>query len=186
MSPIGALPADGRGSCPAVPLRVAVQDPRRLVREGLAALLAAEPDLEVVAAVAHARTVDRRADVIVGPAGADVPATGSARLVPFDDGGSFVDLVRAIRSPAPHIPTPRAPVHRGTEAPRLTPREVQVMAGIAGGLSSTQVAADLGISRKSVDNHKQRIFGKLGVQSQAHAVAVTAAHGLLGAGRAGC
>ncbi len=54
------------------------------------------------------------------------------------------------------------------------------MQGIANGLASAQVAMSLGITRKSVENHKQRIFAKLGVQSQAHAVAVSIDAGLLG------
>lgn len=36
---------------------------------------------------------------------------------------------------------------------------------------SEQTAMALGISRKSVDNHKQRIFGKLRAHNAAHAVA---------------
>jgi DNA-binding CsgD family transcriptional regulator len=53
------------------------------------------------------------------------------------------------------------------------------MQGIAKGLATAQVAVSLGITRKSVENHKQRIFAKLGVQSQAHAVAVAVGSGLL-------
>ena len=41
------------------------------------------------------------------------------------------------------------------------------------------LAVSLGITRKSVENHKQRIFAKLGVQSQANAVAVAVGSGLL-------
>jgi DNA-binding CsgD family transcriptional regulator len=36
------------------------------------------------------------------------------------------------------------------------------------------------VSPKTVDNHKQRIFSKLGVQNQAHAVALAHRIGLLG------
>jgi DNA-binding CsgD family transcriptional regulator len=37
----------------------------------------------------------------------------------------------------------------------------------------------MGISPKTVENHKQRIFSKLGVQNQAHAVAVAVRQGLV-------
>jgi DNA-binding CsgD family transcriptional regulator len=37
----------------------------------------------------------------------------------------------------------------------------------------------MGISPKTVENHKQRIFAKLGVQNQAHAVAVAMRSGLV-------
>jgi DNA-binding CsgD family transcriptional regulator len=43
----------------------------------------------------------------------------------------------------------------------------------------------MGISPKTVENHKQRIFSKLGVQNQAHAVSVALRQGLLTAGPMG-
>jgi DNA-binding CsgD family transcriptional regulator len=46
------------------------------------------------------------------------------------------------------------------------------------------VAEAMGISPKTVENHKQRIFSKLGVQNQAHAVAVAMRQGLLSASAA--
>ena len=45
--------------------------------------------------------------------------------------------------------------------------------------TTRRVAAHMGISPKTVENHKQRIFCKLGVQNQAHAVAVAMRRGLL-------
>jgi DNA-binding CsgD family transcriptional regulator len=41
------------------------------------------------------------------------------------------------------------------------------------------VAAALGISTRTVEQHKQRIFERLGVQNQAHAVAIALRAGLL-------
>jgi two-component system nitrate/nitrite response regulator NarL len=54
----------------------------------------------------------------------------------------------------------------------LTDRERDVLGAIADGLSTKAVAHHLGISVKTVESHKTRIFGKLGVRSQAEAVAV--------------
>jgi len=54
-----------------------------------------------------------------------------------------------------------------------------VLTGISVGCTTQRVAAALGISPKTVENHKQRIFAKLGVQNQAHAVAVASRRGLL-------
>ena len=65
----------------------------------------------------------------------------------------------------------------------LTPREIEVLRHVAGGLMTRQISVALDISPKTVENHKQRIFGKLGVQNQAHAVSVALRGGLLG-GRA--
>jgi DNA-binding NarL/FixJ family response regulator len=57
----------------------------------------------------------------------------------------------------------------GTE---LTGREVEVMGAMSDGLSTKAIAHHLGIAVKTVENHKTRIFDKLGVRSQAQAVAL--------------
>jgi two-component system nitrate/nitrite response regulator NarL len=54
----------------------------------------------------------------------------------------------------------------------LTDRERDVLGAVADGLSTKAVAHHLGISVKTVESHKTRIFAKLGVRSQAEAVAV--------------
>jgi len=54
----------------------------------------------------------------------------------------------------------------------LTERERAVLGAVSDGLSTKAVAHHLGISVKTVESHKTRIFGKLGVRSQAEAVAV--------------
>jgi DNA-binding NarL/FixJ family response regulator len=63
--------------------------------------------------------------------------------------------------------------------PLLTPRELEVLRAIGSGATTRKVAHIMGISPKTVENHKQRIFGKLGVQNQAHAVSVALRRGLL-------
>lgn len=95
-------------------------------------------------------------------------------------------VLRAIRNEAsgcqPMRATDRAPAPAG-ERPVLTSRELAVLSLVSGGLTSKEVSAKLRISHKTVENHKQRIFGKLGVQSQAHAVSVAIRSGLIGAER---
>ena len=81
---------------------------------------------------------------------------------------SVSDLAGAVLGPPAAGQEPTA-----EPASRLTARERDVLGGIAEGLRLEEIADTMGISPKSVENHKQRIFGKLGVQSQAHAVAVT-------------
>jgi DNA-binding CsgD family transcriptional regulator len=167
-------------------VRVVVQDHRRLVREVLVCLLSAEPGIEVVAAVVRAAelsAIGRDFDVLLS-ADEDHPGRRS-RLVQFNDTDSARALVESLRgTPRAGCDDPPVLPEVSTSRPLLTPREVQVMQGIANGLATAQVASSLGITRKSVENHKQRIFGKLGVQSQAHAVAMAVDSGLLGpAGR---
>lgn len=62
--------------------------------------------------------------------------------------------------------------------PALTPREVDVLAAMTDGLAAKAIAARLGVAVKTVENHKIRVFEKLGVRSQAHAVSVAMAYGL--------
>jgi DNA-binding NarL/FixJ family response regulator len=168
-------------------IRIVVQDRRRLVRDGLAGLFLAEPGIEVVAAVARAEELSAISgdfDVLLS---ADADHSGGlSKVVRFNDTDSARDLVNSLRG-LPRQDCDDPPVllpEVSTSRPLLTPREVQVMQGIANGLATAQVAISLGITRKSVENHKQRIYAKLGVQSQAHAVAVAVESGLLGsAGR---
>ncbi len=63
---------------------------------------------------------------------------------------------------------------------RLTPREQQVLALVSRGLVAKQVARQLGISPKTVELHKTRIFRKLGVPNQAAAVWRSVTVGLRG------
>ncbi len=62
--------------------------------------------------------------------------------------------------------------------PELTPREREVLVAMAEGLAAKAIAARLGVALKTVENHKIRVFDKLGVRSQAHAVTVALAYGL--------
>jgi len=62
--------------------------------------------------------------------------------------------------------------------PVLTPRELDILAAMSDGLAAKAIAARLGVALKTVENHKIRIFDKLGVRTQAHAVTMAMAHGL--------
>jgi DNA-binding NarL/FixJ family response regulator len=63
----------------------------------------------------------------------------------------------------------------------LTPREQEVVTAMTDGLAAKAIAARLGVATKTVENHKIRIFEKLGVKSHAHAVTVSIAFGLTAA-----
>ncbi len=49
----------------------------------------------------------------------------------------------------------------------------------AEGIGIKAIARRLGVSVKTVENHKTRLFDKLGVRTQAHAVSLAIGHGLL-------
>jgi DNA-binding NarL/FixJ family response regulator len=61
----------------------------------------------------------------------------------------------------------------------LTARELTILTLVGAGFTSREISSELTISHKTVENHKQRIFGKLGVQNQAHAVSVAMRLGLM-------
>ena len=53
------------------------------------------------------------------------------------------------------------------DMPELTNRELQVLQGIAKGLSNAAMADDMGISSKTVDTHRTNLMKKLSVHSSA-------------------
>jgi HD-GYP domain-containing protein (c-di-GMP phosphodiesterase class II) len=61
----------------------------------------------------------------------------------------------------------------------LTDRELQVLRLLAQGLATKQIARRLSVSSKTVDNHLQRIYPKLGVTTRAGATLYAARAGLL-------
>ena len=63
----------------------------------------------------------------------------------------------------------------------LTAREVQVLELLAEGLPNKAIARQLAISPKTVGNHVERIYIKLGVSNRAGAAMHAMQHGLVGA-----
>ncbi len=94
-----------------------------------------------------------------------------------------LDLVRLPAGPIRRPLPLRDDVAFRPTTPRLTPRESEVVRLVSRGLTASQIATELRISAKTVENHKQRVFRKLDVQSQSHAVSVALRLGLLHAPR---
>jgi len=65
------------------------------------------------------------------------------------------------------------------EPVNLTDRELEVLKAVARGERSKEIAVQLGISERTVKAHLANIYGKLGVDSRAAAIAVAAQRGLL-------
>ncbi|MDE1194380.1 DNA-binding response regulator [Pseudomonas sp. Bc-h] len=70
-------------------------------------------------------------------------------------------------------------VSRKTEENELTPREVQVLVGLAKGLDNKTIARDLAISVRTVETHRLSIRRKLKVDKPAGLVKYAMEHGLL-------
>ena len=56
--------------------------------------------------------------------------------------------------------------------PALTPREVELMQGLAAGHTNQQIARTLHRSEKTIRNQLTRLYGKLGARNRAEAVAI--------------
>ena len=67
---------------------------------------------------------------------------------------------------------------RGDDS-RLTPRELEVLAGVARGLSNAAIGRELFITEATVKTHLLRAFGKLGVDDRTRAVTVAMERGIL-------
>lgn len=90
-------------------------------------------------------------------------------LKPFEP-DELVARVRAVLRRSE--PAPFAPAVASRDSFHLTPRELEILGLLAGGLTQDQIAEQLVIAPKTVATHIERILGKLGVQSRAQAVAV--------------
>jgi HD-GYP domain-containing protein (c-di-GMP phosphodiesterase class II) len=61
----------------------------------------------------------------------------------------------------------------------LTGREVDVLQRLARGATTKEIGAELGLSAKTVDNHIQSIYAKIGVKTRGGATLFAMEHGLL-------
>ncbi len=59
----------------------------------------------------------------------------------------------------------------------LTPREEQVVALVADGLTNREVAAELGLSEHTIKEYLLRIFDKLGISTRVELVLYAVCHG---------
>jgi two-component system, NarL family, nitrate/nitrite response regulator NarL len=191
-----------------VTVRVAVQSPRRLLRDTLAACLAVWPDITVVGRVAEPDGIFelcelRRPDVVILDAGLrlrEFAGRVQALLRRFPELNVIVmyreaseqELAAACRAgvasllPESHgLAAVLAMVKRskGRHARPadggLTDRELEIVVLTGSGHSVPEIAGLLRISPLTVENIKRRVYAKLDVSSSAHAVARAASLGML-------
>lgn len=174
---------------------VAVVHRQAMVAEGIAAGLSRYPwivSTTTATTASEGERVGRMADAAVvdpslpGAAGlAQRLAREGVRVVHLgrDDGAADGEGLRV--SPAAPIASLVAALvpevsHAKPSASRLTAREREVLTLVAHGLTGKQVARHLGISPKTVEMHKSRIYSKLQVPNQAAAVRLALSDGLVG------
>lgn len=68
---------------------------------------------------------------------------------------------------------------RGSPADALTPRELDVLRLLAKGNTNRQIAVLLGLSMRTVENHRANLMGKLGLVSRVELVNYAEEHNLL-------
>jgi two-component system nitrate/nitrite response regulator NarL len=188
--------------------RVAVQSSRRLLRDTLSACLAVQPDITVVGRVAEPDGVAslcglRRPDVVILDAGvrlAEYAGRVRTLMASFPDLNVIVtyreateqELAAACRAgvtsllPESHglaavmalVKRRKKAVVRAAEG-ALTDRELEIVVLTGSGHSVAEIAGLLGISPLTVENIKRRVYAKLDVSSNVHAVAKAASLGLL-------
>lgn len=175
--------SDGDPSGADAPLVVAVVDPRPLVRDRLHSVIDGLDGVHVQAVYAAWSDVPAPVDEDVLWVGPTHNRLVSARQVSLEDVG--VDdpggVLAQLHSPG--VATAPDPADADdvdlTHRP-LSPREAVVLEGIARGRSATEIAEDLGISTKAVENARRRAMEKLDVTTQVEAV--SRAHALRAAG----
>jgi DNA-binding NarL/FixJ family response regulator len=200
-------------------ITTAVQDRRRLSREGLCLLFRAEPDVHVVGAVTSPLDLvdlcdrerphlavfqaDGLPDTVQGVAlvrdrhprvrmigiytglerrqAEETMAAGAHALLSAN--GGIDPILDAIRDEAV-VTDLNAFKSSASVTPllALTDRERQVLRLVGTGSTTREISGRLGISSKTVENHKHRIFAKLGVHNQAHAVSIAVRTGLIDLG----
>ncbi len=97
------------------------------------------------------------------------------------DPSALADAVRS--SLRGDLPMAAQAVRAPSETPRsdpleaLTPREREVLGGIADGLSNGEIAVRLGVREKTVKSHAGSIYAKLGVDRRTQAALLAREHG---------
>ena len=204
-------------------IRLLIADDHKMFTEGLRALLAKEPDIEVVGEAENGRrAVELAAELLPDVITMDIAmpelnglkATrqileqhpkvkvialsihSDRRYVEgmLDAGASgyllkecaYEELVRAIHtvmqgktylSPGLHEQSPEGTTLSAALS-SLTPRQREVLGLLAQGKSMNEIAAQLGVSVKTVEAHRQHIGDKLGTRSLAELTKIAIREGL--------
>jgi len=213
------------------PISVLLADDHNVVREGLRALLSAEPDIEIVGEAANGSQAvrlakERQPGILImdlampGLNGLEatrqilqeLPSARIIILTSYGDDEYVKQMVEAgvagylkKQTAAQDLVKAIHEVHRGnvffspsvarrlceqsrakanlSGRPRsrnqLTRRELQVLRLIAEGAANKQMAADLGISVKTVEKHRQHLMKKLGIHDVASLTRYAAEKGII-------
>jgi DNA-binding NarL/FixJ family response regulator len=145
------------------------------------------PVMEGVEAVQEIRAVDPQAKVIVlttYDADEDIAralqAGAKAYILKDIAADELVACVHAVLAGKTYLaPAAAAKLAERVTRVQLTPRELSALQLMADGKANKEIAADLGISERTVKTHLGHLFEKLGVTSRTEAVKVANRRGLV-------
>lgn len=131
------------------------------------------PDIDGISLLERLRELHPRLPVVIMTGHADVPLAVKAMRIgavdviekPFEE-GAVLAAVRNALAAASGAGEAAGPAGLGG----LTPREQEVLDMIVQGRANKVIAADLGISQRTVEVHRARVMRKAGVRSVAELV----------------
>jgi len=91
--------------------------------------------------------------------------------------GSFAR--RVSEACGPSLAAPRRALPKDGAREILSPREVEVLARVARGLTNKQIARDLSRSQATVATHLRRIYERLGAHTRTQAIAIARRGGMI-------
>ena len=156
---------------------VVLMDLRMPRMDGVAAtgrISAAHPEVRVLVLTTYDTDADIVRAVEAGATGYLLKDTPLPQLADAVRAAARGETVLAPPVAARLVSRMRAPA---VEAP--TTRELEVLAGVARGLTNAEIGRELFIGEATVKTHLLRVFAKLGVDDRTRAVMVAVEHGLL-------
>ncbi|WP_275402649.1 response regulator transcription factor [Streptomyces sp. SID13031] len=159
---------------------VVLMDLRMPRRDGVSAtgaIVSGYPDTKVLVLTTYDTDTDILHAVEAGAAGYLLKDTPHAELLDGIRAASRGETVLAPPVAArlmSRLRTPAAPA-----AVQPSPRELEVLAAVARGLSNAEIGRELFIGEATVKTHLQRLFTKLDVDDRTRAVTVAIERGLL-------
>lgn len=154
-----------------------LMDLRMPVLDGAAAtarIIAEVPGVRVLVLTTYETDADILRAVEAGATGYLLKDTPREQLVAGVRGAA-----RGETALSPSVASRLVQQMRGGDAGRLTPREAEVLGGVARGLSNAAIGRELFITEATVKTHLLRTFTKLGVDDRTRAVTVAMERGIL-------
>ena len=145
------------------------------------------PGMDGVSVISALRAIDASARIVIlttYDGDEDVyrgmRAGASAYLLKDTRRDELLKCIRGVYAGETYIPMAvAAKLAMQIRGERLTPRELQILELMAGGVSNRTIGQKLFISEGTVKSHVKSIFEKLGVLSRTEAVALAAKRGLI-------